>query len=91
MFTGDCHVFIRGVATGSWERVGLNKVRPMLGELIRCFKPRLPAEPVIGEGDVVVVRYTERGGARDRIVGGAPVRLSKAESGGVGAHLGAVP
>jgi steroid delta-isomerase-like uncharacterized protein len=42
-----------------WGR--MDKVRPVWEQLITCFKMNLQVEMMIEEGDVVAVRYTERG------------------------------
>jgi steroid delta-isomerase-like uncharacterized protein len=40
---------------------GLDKARPIWEQLITCFTMKLQVEMMIEEGDVVAVRYTERG------------------------------
>jgi ketosteroid isomerase-like protein len=40
---------------------GLNKARPIWERLVTCFKMKLQVEMMIEEGDVVAVRYAERG------------------------------
>jgi steroid delta-isomerase-like uncharacterized protein len=39
----------------------LTKARPVWEELVTCFRMQLQIESVAAEGDVVAVRYTERG------------------------------
>ncbi|WP_114240831.1 ester cyclase [Dyella sp. C9] len=40
---------------------GVDAVRPIWSELVRCFQVCLEVDAVAAEGDAVVVRYTERG------------------------------
>jgi len=40
---------------------GMDEVRPVWEQLITCSKMNLQVEMMIQEGDVVAVRYTERG------------------------------
>ncbi|SDR00895.1 conserved hypothetical protein, steroid delta-isomerase-related [Rhizobiales bacterium GAS191] len=42
-----------------WGEV--EKVKPIWRDLIRCFQFNLQVESMVAEGDVVAVRYTERG------------------------------
>jgi steroid delta-isomerase-like uncharacterized protein len=39
----------------------LDKVKPVWQEMMRCFTINLQVESMIAEGDMVAVRYTERG------------------------------
>ena len=39
----------------------VDKVKPIWQDLIHCFQINLKVESIITEGDVVAVRYTERG------------------------------
>jgi len=40
---------------------GLDKARPIWAQLIDCFGMQLQVESMVEEGNVVAVRYTERG------------------------------
>ena len=55
LFTPDALVY--GVL--GWGE--LDKVKPVWQEFMRCFNINLQVESMIAEGDVVEVRYTERG------------------------------
>ena len=55
LFTPDALVY--GVL--GWGE--LEKVKPVWQEIMRCFNINLQMESMIAEGDMVAVRYTERG------------------------------
>lgn len=55
----------------------LEQVRPIWHDLIDSFRVNLHVESVIAEGDIVAVRYTERGTSLKAFRGGAaPTGLS---------------
>jgi len=55
LFTPDALIY--GVL--GWGEI--EKVKPVWQEIMRCFNINLQVESMIAEGDMVAVRYTERG------------------------------
>lgn len=49
---------------------GLDTVRPLWEQLMRCFQLSLEVDAVAAEGNTVVVRYTERGRSVQSFLGG---------------------
>ncbi|WP_109124077.1 nuclear transport factor 2 family protein [Dyella sp. C11] len=64
MFAGDA--LIHGAL--GWG--GLDVARPLWDQWMRCFQMSLEVDAVAAEGDVVAVRYTERGRSVQSFRGG---------------------
>ncbi|MCB9896652.1 MAG: nuclear transport factor 2 family protein [Planctomycetes bacterium] len=70
LFTPDALVW--GVL--GWGEI--EKVRPIWKDLIECLGMQLQVDALIAEGDVVAVRYTERGTSRLAFRGQGPTGRS---------------
>lgn len=55
---------------------GLDKARPIWELLVTCFRMQLHIESIVAEGDIVAVRFTERGQFVAAFRGTAPTSQS---------------
>ncbi len=70
---GVCRCFAPdAVIIGVLARGSPADARPVWEQLMRCFQMQLQLEAIVAEGDIVAVRYTERGRFAANFRGQAP-------------------